>query len=114
MCGRDERKPHTHVPNVTMCDDGDIRIQYGDQNRHFVYRFWPGWQARIGRVLRRQIRRHDRMSRKAMVGSNVIQVVREQYPLHERSGYWATEILKNDITASEDALKNGSQSLSRR
>jgi hypothetical protein len=75
-------------------DEGDIRVQYGDQGRHWVYHYWPGWRKRVNRVLRRQIRRHDRQSLKAKTRSDVVDNVKAELALTNRDGYWGTEIIK--------------------
>lgn len=97
MCGIEDRRPHTHTPSIKMDGDGDIRIKYGDQFRHYVYPRWPGWRSRVYRVLRRQIRRHDRMSRKAMTKFNHVKDVVDTNTLSEQSGQWGTEVLKQKV-----------------
>lgn len=87
-------EPHTHTPVVYVDNDGDIYIKYGDQPRHYVYRYWPGWRSRVNRVLRRQIRHHDRHSLKASRKVSTVGTVLNKYPLTERSGYWGSEIIK--------------------
>lgn len=97
MCGRVDRVPHTHEPIIRIDHDGDIIVRYGDQKMHFVYRYFPGWRSRVNRVLRRQIRRHDRWSRKAMNKVDVVATVHEKNPLSEQSGQWGTEVLKQKV-----------------
>ena len=85
-------EPHTHKPDIT--DGGAyLRIKYGDQPTHHVYYRWPGWQSRAQRVLRRQIRRHDRESLKAGARSNLTTALKEKTGLREASGLWGRDVL---------------------
>lgn len=90
--------PHTHRPDIYVDADGDIRIQYGDQKRHYVSHKWPGWRSRVNRVLRRQVRRHDRHSLKAGRKVNLISAVFTEFPLTESSGQWGRDIIKQKIS----------------
>lgn len=87
--------PHTHKLNLEESTGGwtAIRVQYGDQPRHYVYTCWPGWRSRIRRVVKRLVRHHDRQSIKAGRRSNTAQQFTKDLALHERSGTWGRDVL---------------------
>lgn len=84
--------PHTHNLRIDMANDS-VRVAYGDQNRHYVYTYWPFWRSRVNRVAARMIRRHDRQSLKAGERVAVEAALKKKLQMTESSGVWGRDVL---------------------